>query len=27
VNKTFTDKYAETAQQLATIEKRCLGGK
>ena len=27
VNKTFTDKYAETAQQLAAIEKRCLGGK
>jgi TRAP-type C4-dicarboxylate transport system substrate-binding protein len=27
VNKTFTDKYAETAQQLASIEKRCLGGK
>jgi C4-dicarboxylate-binding protein DctP len=27
VNKTFTDKYAETAQHLASIEKRCLGGK
>jgi len=27
VSKTFTDKHADAAQQLAAIEKRCLGGK
>lgn len=27
VNKTFTDKYTDAAQQLGAIEKRCLGGK